>query len=266
MLPSVTDSPKPRWARRKTARPQELLAAALDLFVERGFAATRLDDVAARAGVSKGTLYLYFENKEELFKAVVRENMLPLLGEAEAAIDAFPGHSADLFREIIMGWWERIGNTRLSGITKLMMAESGNFPEVARFYHEEVIRRADGMIRRLLERGMARGEFRRIDTAHATSVVIAPVLMLMMWKHSFADCQPQTIAPQPYLECVIDLLLNGMATSAPTSVALATSGKAVATDTKSASAAPAASALPVAPAPSEPPSVVVTHYRSPPHA
>src|SRR5471030_357608 len=101
---------KPRWVRRKEARPQELLAAALDLFVERGYAATRLDDVAAQAGVSKGTLYLYFTNKEELFKAVVRETVLPVLGEAEAILDRYEGHSADLFREFILSWWERIGN------------------------------------------------------------------------------------------------------------------------------------------------------------
>lgn len=205
-----TDS-KPRWARRKTARPQELLAAALDLFVERGFAATRLDDVAARAGVSKGTLYLYFVNKEELFKAVVRENMLPVLGEAEDIVDHYAGPSADLFRDIMLGWWERVGNTKLSGITKLMMAESGNFPEVARFYHEEVITRADRMVRRLLERGIARGEFRPLDTAQATNVIIAPVLMLMMWKHSVSACQPGGISPQAYLNCYIDLLLHGLA-------------------------------------------------------
>src|SRR3954466_4267347 len=102
---------KPRWERRKDARPQELLAAALDLFVERGFASTRLEDVAKRAGVSKGTLYLYFTNKEELFKAVVRENIIPSIGEAEDAMATFEGSTADLFRYFINGWWERIINT-----------------------------------------------------------------------------------------------------------------------------------------------------------
>src|SRR3954469_7259386 len=119
----MSSESKPRWERRKEARPQELLAAALDLFVERGFAATRLDDVAARAGVSKGTLYLYFANKEELFKAVVRESMLPALDEAEDLIKHHQGHSAALFEDIIMGWWERIGQSKVSGITKLIMAE-----------------------------------------------------------------------------------------------------------------------------------------------
>ena len=208
-------TPKPRWTRRKTARPQELIAAALDLFVERGFAATRLEDVAALAGVSKGTLYLYFTSKEELFKAVVRENMIPLLGEAEDMIDRYPGHSAELFREIMMGWWAKIGDTKLSGITKLMLAESGNFPEVARFYHEEVIIRANRMVMRLLERGMARGEFRTLDVTQATHVIIAPVLMLMLWNHSFNPSRPESIAPQAYLQCLIDLLLNGMAAPQP---------------------------------------------------
>lgn len=203
-------SAKPRWVRRKEARPQELLAAALDFFVERGYAATRLDDVAAQAGVSKGTLYLYFTNKEELFKAVVRENVVPVLGEAEGIVDKFEGSSADLFREILMGWWERIGNTKLSGIAKLMMAESGNFPEVAKFYHEEVISRGNAVIQRMLERGVKRGEFRPIDMAQATHVVVAPMVMLMMWKHSFLACGIREIAPEDYLKCFTDLYLHGL--------------------------------------------------------
>src|SRR5688500_5228440 len=105
---------KPRWTRRKDARPQELLAAALDHFVERGYAATRLEDVARQAGVSKGTLYLYFTNKEELFKAVVRESLLPELGQAEDIIAAFTGDTRDLLAQFIRMWWERIGETKLS--------------------------------------------------------------------------------------------------------------------------------------------------------
>ncbi|WP_420476045.1 TetR/AcrR family transcriptional regulator [Noviherbaspirillum sp. ST9] len=201
---------KKRWERRKDARPQELLAAALDLFVEKGFAATRLDDVAARAGVSKGTLYLYFTNKEELFKAVVRENVVPVLGEAEGILDAYEGSTVDLFKELILGWWERIGATKLSGITKLMMAESSNFPEVAQFYHDEVIKRADAMIARLLKRGIERGEFRPLDIEHATHVVCSPMIMLMMWKHSFSTCRPQETSPEAYLNAFVDLFLHGM--------------------------------------------------------
>lgn len=210
---------KPRWARRKEARPQELLEAALDLFVERGYAATRLDDVARQAGVSKGTLYLYFTNKEELFKAVVRENLFPVLMEAEEIIGHYEGTSAELFREFILKWWEKIGETKLSGITKLMMAESGNFPEVTQFYHDEVIVRGNALIVQMLERGIARGEFRRIDTDMANRVICAPIIMLMMWKHSFGACRIETISTDDYLRCFIDLLLNGLLTDASATAA-----------------------------------------------
>ena len=208
---------KPRWTRRKDARPQELLAAALALFVERGYAATRLDDVAARAGVSKGTLYLYFASKEELFRAVVRENLVPVLDEAEQIIDGYSGDSASLLREFILGWWERIGDTPLAGLTKLMMAESGNFPEVARFYHDEIISRSDALIVRMLERGMARGEFRQIDAAQARLVIVSPILMLMLWRHSFDLCRPEPISVTAYLDTVIDLMMHGLLPSSPSS-------------------------------------------------
>jgi len=199
-----------RWERRKEARPQELLAAALDLFVERGFAATRLDDVASRAGVSKGTLYLYFTNKEELFKAVVRENMLPMIDEAEDMIAQHQGDSASLFQEIMLGWWERVGNSKISGIPKLIMAESGNFPEVARFYYEEVGSRVNGMILRMLELGIARGEFRPIDARQALPVVVAPMVMLMLWNQSFGACHMEQLSPQDYLRAYIDIYLRGL--------------------------------------------------------
>ncbi|NMM38167.1 MAG: TetR/AcrR family transcriptional regulator [Glaciimonas sp.] len=208
-MPTPTEN-KPRWERRKEERPHELLTAALDLFVDKGFAATRLTDVAARAGVSKGTLYLYFTNKEDLFKAVVRENLLPVLGEAEALVSVFEGHSADLFRNIILGWWQRIGDTKLSGITKLMMAESGNFPELAQFYHQEMILPGTTMIVRVLERGMKRGEFRNIDPYLTTQAIIASMIMLMMSKHAFCNCQVKPVSPLDYLNNFVDLCLHGM--------------------------------------------------------
>ena len=114
--------------RRKEARPGELLDAALDLFVEKGFAATRAEEVAARAGVSKGTLFLYFPSKEELFKAVVRENISGRFREWEEEFDAFEGNTADMVRYCLKVWWERVGATRASGITKLMMSEAQQFP------------------------------------------------------------------------------------------------------------------------------------------
>jgi AcrR family transcriptional regulator len=201
---------KPRWERRKDARPQELLAAALDLFVERGYASTRLEDVARRAGVSKGTLYLYFANKEELFKAVVRDTMVPAIGDAEDKIAGFDGHSAVLLRAILSGWWEKVGATKASGIVKLIMAEAGNFPDLCAFYEEEVIARGTRMIASMLERGVARGDFRPLDVAMTTQVLVAPVLMLMLWKHSPSPCGTQAQDPQAFLDTFFDLVLHGL--------------------------------------------------------
>lgn len=201
---------KPRWERRKDARPQELLAAALDHFVERGFAATRLDDVARAAGVSKGTLYLYFCSKEELFKAVVRESVIPMIGEAEGMIGQFTGTSAELLRLLMTTWWDRIGNTKLSGLTKLMIAEAGNFPELARFYQEEVIDRGDKLITAMLERGMARGEVRALDLDIAPRILIAPMIMMMIWKHSQGICQVEPDKLDAYLEQYIEMATHGL--------------------------------------------------------
>jgi AcrR family transcriptional regulator len=206
---------KPRWERRKDARPQELLAAALDLFVERGFASTRLEDVARRAGVSKGTLYLYFTNKEELFKAVVRENIVQALGEAEDIISSYEGHSADLLRCVVLGWWERLGATKVSGIIKLVMAEAGNFPDLALFYQEEVINRSTSMINSMFERAMARKEFRPIHVEVMTQVLIAPMLMLITWKHSVGPCNFDQLDPMTFLDAFLDMALHGLLPASP---------------------------------------------------
>ncbi|MFC0349261.1 TetR/AcrR family transcriptional regulator [Undibacterium danionis] len=206
---------KPRWERRKDARPQELLDAALDHFVARGFAATRLDDVAKSAGVSKGTLYLYFCSKEELFKAVVRESIVPLLGEAEVAIEQFTGTSEDLFRNLMRIWWGNMGASKLSGLPKLMMAEAGNFPELARFYQEEVVDRGENLVITVLKRGIARGEVRSLDLEIAARMIIAPMIMMMMWKHSSGVCKIEEAKLPAYLEYYIDMALRSILIQAP---------------------------------------------------
>jgi len=201
---------EPRWERRKDARPGELLAAALDLFAEKGFAATRLEDVAARAGVSKGTLYLYFDSKEELFKAVVRGGIVHAIEEGEAMIEQFKGSASELVRAIVLGWWELIGSTTLSGIPKLMLSEARNFPELARFYHGEVIQRGSLMFRRALERGIEAGEFRSVDVDYTVEVMLAPIVMLSVWRHSLGCCEPEPKDPLRYLEAYLDLALAGL--------------------------------------------------------
>ncbi|MFN4148428.1 MAG: TetR/AcrR family transcriptional regulator [Rhodocyclaceae bacterium] len=201
---------RPRHRRRKEARPAELTAAALELFVEKGYAATRLEDVAAAAGVSKGTLYLYFESKEALFKAVVREGLLPALAEGEKRVAEFTGSSADLLREVGWGMWQMIGAQRIGGIPKLIFAEARNFPEIARFYHEEVILRGTALIRRVLERGIVRGEFRSVNLDAAVMIVLAPVLMRMIWRHSLDVCAAARIPDEEYFAEYFALVLQGL--------------------------------------------------------
>ena len=198
--------------RRKEARPGELLDAALDLFVEKGFSAARVDEVAARAGVSKGTLFLYFQSKEDLFKAVVRENIVNQFPTWQEEFEVFQGSSADMLRYALLSWWERIGKTRASGITKLVMSEAQNFPEIAQFYQEEVIKPGNAMIRRILERGVSSGEFRQLDLEQAVHIIVAPMIFLMMWKHSMGACaaSAKIVDPEQFIHMQVDVLLHGM--------------------------------------------------------
>ncbi len=205
----------PKRERRKEARPGELLNAALDLFVEKGYSATRVEEVAARAGVSKGTLFLYFQSKEDLFKAVVRENIANQFPAWHEEFKTFQGSSADMLRYTLVAWWERIGKTRLSGITKLVMSEAQNFPEIANFYQEEVIQPGNALIRGILERVVKRGEFRQLDTEQAIHAVVAPMIFLMMWKHSMGACAASAhiMNPEQFIHMQVDLLLYGMSAS-----------------------------------------------------
>jgi AcrR family transcriptional regulator len=203
-------SPDRKWTRRKEARPGELTAAALELFVERGYAATRLDDVAAKAGVSKGTLYLYFSSKEDLFKAVVREGIVPAIERGEKLFEEHTGSVADLISDLIQGWWESIGSTRLAGIPKLMISESGNFPEIAQFYYQEVISRGHRLVGSALRRGMEKGEFRKLDVEYTVRLILAPLVMLAVWRFSFDICDSNCLEPKKYLEQHIDIVLNGL--------------------------------------------------------
>ena len=209
------DDVQGRRERRKEARPGELLDAALGLFVEKGFAATRSEEVAARAGVSKGTLFLYFPSKEELFKAVVRENISGRFAEWEQEFDAYEGTTADMVRYCMRVWWERIGATRASGMTKLIISEARNFPDLAAFYQQEVIRPGMQLVRRILQRGMDRGEFRPLDLDYAVYGIVAPMIFLIMMRHSLGVCTPQDypLDAERYMASQVDLLLHGLCTA-----------------------------------------------------
>ena len=215
----ITESPgtepppdSPVRQRRKEARPGELAAAAIEMFIEKGFAATRLEDIAARAGVSKGTVYLYFDSKEALFKAAVEAGIIPAL-EAGEALLAENGHPADvLLREFMRRWWDLLGDTPLGGLPKLMLAEVHNFPEVAAWYHERVILRAMRLMGAILDRGVAQGVFRAVPPESSVHVLFAPMLTLLLWRHGFGCCGLGDMPPpQQYLDDAVDILIHGLA-------------------------------------------------------
>jgi len=209
-------SPSPSRQRRKEARPQELLRAALELFVAKGFSATRSDEVAARAGVSKGTLYLYFPSKEELFKAVVRNNIASLIAEGQRIADAFEGSSEELLRLLMHAWWRRVGDSDAGGIFKIIVAEVRNFPELARFYTDEVILPAYRLVSGALQRGIDSGEFRAVPVREATHTLIAPLLLQALHRHSVGACTTTGLEMNPtrLIDTQIDLMLRGLQSAA----------------------------------------------------
>lgn len=203
--------------RRKDARPQELLDAALALFVEKGFAATRSEEVAARAGVAKGTLYRYYPSKDELFKAVVRENLSVHLVESAAQAAQHEGSIAELLGHLMQAWWAKVGQGKAGVVCKIMMVEARSFPELARFYVDEVITPTQNLVGGLVERGIRRGEFRAVPVEATVHLLIAPLLHMMLHEHSFGEHTPccQSMKAEDLLDAQMSLLLHGLLATPP---------------------------------------------------
>src|SRR5207249_5505722 len=201
---------RPRWQRRKAARPAEIVTAALEVFVERGFAAAKLADVARRAGVTKGTLYLYFDSKEALFKAVVRETIVQVIAQGEALAQSFTGSARELLERLVREYWGLVGETSLVGIPKLMMAEAGNFPALARFYYEEVVTRGHRLMAGVIQRGIQAGEFRPVNVMLAAKLAMSPLMHAVIARKAFSACMPEGFDVASYLNTHIDLYLHGI--------------------------------------------------------
>jgi len=209
--PATGRRTKPRWQRRKDARPEEIVNAALEEFVERGFAATRLEDVARRAGVTKGTLYLYFKNKEALFKAVVRQTIVPVIAHGESTAQSFQGSARALLEQLVREYWRLVYETSLAGLPKLMISEAANFPQLAKFYYDEVVTRGHKLLGGVIERGIKSGEFRKVDILSATKLSLSPLMHATIASRAFAQCMPEGFDVRKYLDTHIDLYLNGIA-------------------------------------------------------
>jgi len=206
-------SPPTTRQRRKEARPTELLDAALELFVEKGFAATRSEEVAARAGVSKGTLYLYFPSKEELLKAVIRHTLMADIARGAERLAQEDGPTGALLAELMTEWWVTVFESPSSAIFKLVINEVRNFPEIGDFYLHEVIEPGHRLIGGLIQRGIDRGEFRQVDIDSAVHSIVLPMVMLCLHKHSMGACgfaDAHLTQPAEFIRQHLDLILNGL--------------------------------------------------------
>ena len=202
---------QPKFQRRAEDRPREICSAALEVFAEKGFAAAKLDEIARRAGVSKGTLYLYFKDKGELFRAVVRDTVSPNVDHLRDAL-----MSSELpFAQIVQMFLARLSMVAatmpLGRVVKMVIGESGNFPELARVWHDQVVSKALGVMVGLIERAQAKGEVRPGDPRYHAFTLMGPMLMGLMYREVL---QPAGGAPidiealaRQHAETVLDGLL-----------------------------------------------------------
>jgi AcrR family transcriptional regulator len=207
---STTLTPLPRQ-RRKEARPQELLDAALELFVEKGFAAARAEEVAQRAGVSKGTLYLYYPSKEDLFKAVIAAGLTARIEATALEVQAWNGSMGGLLEDRLVRWWQQVYASPVSGTFKIVVAEVRNFPEIAEFWVHNVIEPGGALIGSIIQRGIASGEFRRIDDVESVvHSLVLPMVMLCVHKHGLAACSQHKIDGHRFIAEHVALVVRAL--------------------------------------------------------
>jgi AcrR family transcriptional regulator len=205
--PSTAAKPKPpsNRAARAAERREAIMAAGLEEFVARGFAATRLEDVARRAGVAKGTIYLHFEDKEALFQELIRSAVAPMIARLAAPPPA--GHSA---REIFERFAETLAHdvvaTRRGDLLRLFLTEGSRFPALAEFYYREVIVRGMAGMRALIRYGIARGEIREAALAQFPQLMVAPAIVAVIWHGLFARLSP--LDTEAMLRVHIDLIFG----------------------------------------------------------
>lgn len=207
----MTNRPVTKNSRRPEARPTEILAAALDLFAERGFSATRMEDVAARAGLSKAGVYLYFDDKMALLKALVGEMAGANLGVARGLAQQHDGPVAPLLASILTFMARQMRDTRFPELVKVVISESRAHPDIGRLYLDSVIRQGLPLFEGLIRRGIERGEFRPGDPAHAVKSLIAPTLLAAIWKTVLEPLGAETLDIEALVTQHVEVVLRGLA-------------------------------------------------------
>ena len=195
--------------RRKAERPQEILEAAFAEFSRRGYAKTTLDQIAERAGVTKGTIYVYFENKEHLFISMVREATKATLGVVQDMFERHEGSTAALLRAQFSFIYQHIvEDERRREVVRMLIAEAPRFPELGDRYYQEILRPCLDLLKQAIQRGVDRGEIRKSSIIKSPQVVIAPIALVDLWIMMFGDRQPLDL--KAYFEAHLDLVLNGL--------------------------------------------------------
>ena len=195
----------PRYQRRKEDRPQEITAAAFSAFAEKGFTATKVEEVARRAGVSKGLLYLYFKTKEELFKAVIRSVVAPRVDELTRTLDSSDLGAEAFIRGPLLAFMQRLPGSRASIVIRLMISEAPKHPDLVEYYWDKVASRGLAALRQLLERGVASGEFRESAVTELPQLFVAPVMMSIVWGTVFAE---RSLDTDKLIETQVDMILS----------------------------------------------------------
>jgi AcrR family transcriptional regulator len=210
MSESSSSPTSPKWRRRAEARPAEIVQAAYQVFSEKGFAAARLDDIAQRAGVSKGALYLYFANKQEIFEAVVKDAVAPNIGAIEQMALAFPGTFEQLIRMVAPRIADVAASANIGKVLKMVVGESGNFPEIARIWHDDVVARGVGLMTALIKRAQERGEVRAGDPRNFAVSIISPMLVGVIFRETFVPVGAKAFDIPALMQQHLDTVLPGL--------------------------------------------------------
>jgi AcrR family transcriptional regulator len=209
---------QPRWRRQPEARPGQILEAALEVFAECGVSAARLEDIGRRAGVSKATIYLYFPNKEELFREVIRSTVVSEIEDRERAFEAFEGPATEGFIQHLRAYWEFIRSPKFAPLFRLIHAELAQFPDLARFYADEVVSRNHRLFAAVIRRGIEQGEFREVDPVVAARMLSAPFVLHGIWcRHREAFTWMEKRTDADVLEELVAFSLDAVCINPPSS-------------------------------------------------
>ncbi len=205
------DGRQPKFRRRAEARPDEVLDAALDLFIEKGFAATRVEDIAARAGISKGAVYLYFPSKEKILEGLVQRAILPIANSALSSLRTIEGDPRPIMTGVLKMLGQRLADARLLAIPKLVVREVLGYPELAQMYRREVLDRVMPVIEGLIIQGIAEGYFRPVDPRLTIRSIIGPMMLHVVLAEVFAI--GTDISMEQLIDNHITILFDGLSLS-----------------------------------------------------